>query len=250
MCKQDSRFMELSLVETVGKSLGWQRGEGHWKAVNKAIARQSSIQVIQEVGSTLWQTSLPAGHCFQFGFTEIPAKTPAPQARIWISHIQRRFSPEADFPKVQWHPRVLWVGLGCERGTSAKMIAEAIATACRSRHLSEGAIAGIATIDRKTDEVGLLEFCRDRALTLRFYDSDLLRAIAVPTPSSYIEQVVGTSSVSESAAILAAIEMDAIAYSDFDLSSNLLVAKQIFKQPNLGGSVTVAIAIAGREYSD
>jgi cobalt-precorrin 5A hydrolase / precorrin-3B C17-methyltransferase len=241
--------MELSLIETVGKSLGWQRGEGHWEAVNKAIARQSSIQVIQEVGSALWQTGLPTGHCFQFGFPEIPAKTPAPQARIWISHIQRRFSSAADFPKVQWHPRVLWVGLGCERGTSAKMIAEAIATACRSRHLSERAIAGIVTINRKADEVGLLEFCRNRDLPLRFYDSELLRAIAVPNTTSSIEQVVGTSSVSEAAAILAVVEMDAIAHSDFDLSSNLLVAKQIFKQTNQKGSVTVAIAIAQREYS-
>jgi cobalt-precorrin 5A hydrolase/precorrin-3B C17-methyltransferase len=35
-----------------------------------------------------------------------------PKARIWISPTQRQFSRESNFPQVQWHPRVLWVGIG------------------------------------------------------------------------------------------------------------------------------------------
>ncbi|MEE3717861.1 cobalamin biosynthesis protein [Tumidithrix elongata RA019] len=240
--------MELLDIETLGEPLGWQRGSGNWQAVNDAIARREPIQVIQEVGSTLWQTHLPEGHSFQFGFPEIHNTTPSPKARVWISHIQRQFSPESDFPKVQWHPRVLWIGIGCERGTSAQTIAQAIAIACRSRHLSEQAIAGIATIDRKVDEVGLLEFCRDRDLPLRFYNSESLGAIAVPNPNSSVDREVGTPSVSEAAAILTITEIDSIPLADLDLTSILLIPKQIFKQPNQKGSVTVAIAVAIREY--
>ena len=163
----------------MGIPLGWQRGEGDWAGVGDAIARGEPVQVIQEAGTTDWQSDLPADHSFQFGFPEFSATVqetrPTPKARIWISLVQRRFAPESNFPKVQWHPRLLWVGIGCERGTSKATIAQAIQTIFRSHHLAEGAIAGLSTLDRKADEAGLVEFCRDLALPLHFFSAEQLQ---------------------------------------------------------------------------
>jgi cobalt-precorrin 5A hydrolase / precorrin-3B C17-methyltransferase len=241
-----SEGLHLPAIDTMGDPFGWQRGTGDWNAVAGAIARQESIQVIQEAGSTLWQTALPPEHPFQFGFSEVMESTVPPKARVWISANQRRFSPDADIPKVQWHPRVLWVGIGCERGTSVQLIEGAIQYFFRINHLAEAAIAGIATIDLKADEVGLLELCQNRNLPLRCYPAESLRSIAVPNPSLVVETEVGTPSVAEAAAILAARQQDE---SLKETESNLLVTKQIFRQTDLTGAVTVAIAVSNHEFT-
>ena len=228
-----SSSLSLPAIDTFGFVYGWRKGEGDWTGAMAAVAKQETVQVIQESGSTLWQEHLPKHHSFHFGFAEPPGKLD-PQARIWISSTKRKISPKADFPKVQWHPRVLWVGIGCERGTSRELIETAIDETCKTYHLATEAIAGIASIDLKGDEAGIIEACQRRNLIFKTFTAKELKEINVPTPSEIVEQEVGTPSVAEAAAILA--------------GENLRVSKQIFKSDDLSGAVTVAIAQSDREY--
>ncbi|GGA47600.1 precorrin-3B C(17)-methyltransferase [Okeania sp. KiyG1] len=203
-----SHNLGLPGIDILGKPFGWRRGEGDWNKVSGIVARGETVQVIQEVGSTLWQKHLPQNHPFEFGFPEIGDRSaPTPKARIWISFTQRQFAPDSDLPKVQWHPRVLWIGVGCERGTSKKLIATAVQQVFQVHHLAEGAIAGIATINIKVDEIGLVEFCQEQNLPLQTFSSELLSCVEVPTPSNIVAQEVGTPSVAEAAAILGAREV-------------------------------------------
>lgn len=246
-------------IDVLGEPFGWRRGSGDWTAVSGAIARQEPVQVIQEAGSTLWQDHLPPDHPFVFGWNDPTigqADPPKPAARVWISPIQRRFASEAgappDFPKVQWHPRVLWVGIGCERGTPRVVIEAALADTLRRHHLAEGAIAGLATLDLKADEAGLLEFCGDRHFPLLTFSAEALRTVPVPTPSVVVESEVGTPSVAEAAAILAA-QGEGRSISATSQAPNpstcLRVAKQIFRLPDHPGAVTIAVAQAEQEYT-
>ncbi|HEY9654478.1 MAG TPA: cobalamin biosynthesis protein, partial [Crinalium sp.] len=86
------------------------------------------------------------------------------------------------------------MGIGCRRGTSTRLIEQAVRAVFQAYNLAEDAIAGIATINTKADEAGLLEFCRDRHLPLHCFSADQLRAIAVPHPSGAILTAVGTPS--------------------------------------------------------
>jgi cobalt-precorrin 5A hydrolase/precorrin-3B C17-methyltransferase len=243
-----SAGLGLPGVDILGVPFGWQRGEGDWTGVSAAVARGEVVEVIQEAGSTLWQSHLPKGHPFHFGFPEYPATNqedvPLPKARIWISPTQRKFSLESDLPIVQWHPRVLWVGIGCERGTSRQLIETAIQQVFQSNHLAENAIAGIATIDIKADEVGLVELCRDRNLPLQTFPAEFLRSVPVPNPSVVVDKEVGTPSVAEAAAIVAA-------NSNLGAQSlaPLLVEKEIIRAENQSGAVTIAIAQSELEYT-
>ncbi|MCL1466263.1 precorrin-3B C(17)-methyltransferase [Argonema galeatum] len=286
-----SAGLGLPAVDTLGVPFGWHKGDGDWTKVAAAISRGEAVQVIQEVGSTLWQSHLPEGHPFYFeGSSEqfppsllspptLGGKGGRPHARIWISFTQRQFAPESDFPKVQWHPRVLWVGIGCERGTPKQLIEKAIEQVFQANHLALGAIAGIATIDIKADEVGLVEICQEKKWPLRTFPPEVLRSVTVPNPSAVVEAEVGTPSVAEAAAISASG------------CQTLLIRKQIFRMeippqppltkggesdpPLLGGressqppllrgaggiepsltikegkAVTIAIALAEKEYTD
>jgi len=226
---------QLPGIDILGVPFGWVKGTGNWTEISAAIARFAPIQVIQEAGTTLWQENLPPHHPFYFGFPE-NHNTDTP--RIWISPSKRQFSQQAQFPKVQWHPRVLWIGIGCERGTSKKLIHTAIAKVCQRYHLAEEAIAGIATIDIKADEKGILELCNERQYPLKTFSADKLNQVQVPNPSNIVQEEVGTPSVAEAAAILACMTQN-----------SLLVPKQIVKEEGEKGAVTVAIAQADREYT-
>ena len=254
-----SNALDLPGIDVLGVPFGWTKGAGDWTGVSAAIARQDPVQVIQESGSTLWQAHLPEHHSFQFGFPEYTAtlreEVAEAKARVWISPIQRQFAPESR--KVQWHPRVFWVGIGCERGTSKALIEQAIRDVFQAHHWAEGAIAGIATIDLKADEVGLLELCRDRALPLRCFSAEELCAVAVPNPSEVVKSEVGTPSVSEAAAILAAEAANTIDGSSGQASDHasspapatLLAEKQIVRQAGQLGAVTIAVAQSNQEYT-
>lgn len=230
-----SNGSSLPAIDTLGFTYGWRKGRGDWTGAMAAVAKQETVQVIQESGSTLWQEHLPDNHSFYFGFPESQAEL-NPQARIWISSTKRKISSESDFPKVQWHPKVLWVGIGCERDTSKELIETAIDETCKTYHLATEAIAGIASIDLKGDEKGIIEVCQRRNLLFKTFTHDELKKVDVPTPSEIVEQEVGTPSVAEAAAILA--------------GENLRVSKQIFKSDsaNQSGAVTVAIAQSDIEY--
>ena len=249
-----SSSLGLPAVDILGLPFGWYRGSGDWTGVSAAIAKKEPVEVFQEVGSTLWQQHLAPGHSFRFGFGELKEKF-SPKGRIWISFTKRNFSSKSDFPKVQWHPRVLWVGVGCERGTSKGAIASAIETIFRVNHLAEASIAGIATIELKADEAGLLEFCRERDLPLRTFTAEELRSVEVPTPSDVVAAAVGTPSVAEAAAILAAQAANQSPTENPSVKSvtksaaKLLVSKQICRSPDETGAVTVAIALGETEYT-
>lgn len=244
-------------IDLLGTPFGWGKGKGDWTGVASEIARGEPVQVIQEAGSELWRQHLPADHPFQFGWSEVPARPsespPTPQARVWISPIQRRFAVDANCPKVQWHPRVLWIGLGCERGTSKALMEQAIADICRARHLAPEAIAGIATLALKADEVGLVELCRERQWPLRCLSAETLKSVTVPHPSDVVEAAVGTPSVAEAAAIYAASQpISALAQQDAvssQLEKRLCVAKKVFRHSQLSGAVTIAVAQAQQEYT-
>lgn len=62
-------------------------------------------------------------------------------------------------------------------------------------------MAGVATIDLKKDEPGLLAFCARRGLPLTTYSAEALAAVAGDfTPSAFVRGVTGVDNVCERAA--------------------------------------------------
>lgn len=132
------------------------------------------------------------------------------------------------------HSKNLWVGVGCQKETSRELIEAAIAHVFREHQLVESAIAGLATIDTKVDEVGLVELCRQQNWLFKTFPAEVLRTVCVPNPSQLIYKHIATPSVAEAAALCAAE------------CKSLLVPKQIFRPAinDQKGTVTIAIAQA------
>jgi cobalamin biosynthesis protein CbiG len=124
-------------------------------------------------------------------------------------------------------PPYLWLGIGCQQGASSESIESAILQTLALQDLQIGDVLGVASIDRKAQEPGILEICAKYHWQLQTYTAAELNNIQIQQPSTTVAQLVGTNSVAEAAAMLAS-------------GQKLLVSKQIY---SIGGKfITVAIA--------
>jgi len=101
---------------------------------------------------------------------------------------------------VTLHPPSLVAGVGASTGAPAQAVSDLLEAALGGAGLARASLAEVATLDRKTTEPGL----RALGLPLRGFSAEALRAVPVPTPSAVVADAVGTPSVAEAAALLAA----------------------------------------------
>ena len=225
-------------LDTLGLPFGWQRNLGDWTEVSSKVAQGQSVRLIQTAGSSLWQKMLPQDH----PLSETSQATLQDDA-VAVMTVGCDIDSSSSLPQVSWFPKVLWVGIGCERGTSAKVIDAGIQAVLSERCLSVDAIAGISSVELKQDETGLLEVCHQNQWPVQFFPAEALANVEVPNPSDIVRQVVQTPSVCEAAAIYSAQQQDG------ELSpSPLRVQKTVHRLPGEPGAVTVAIAQSQREW--
>jgi cobalt-precorrin 5A hydrolase len=96
------------------------------------------------------------------------------------------------------------LGMGCDRGTSLETLNTAIKNALSKMAINHNTIHSLATIDKKKDEIGLLELSRINNWPLTFYTAEQLSSVDVPNPSEVVLKYMGTPAVAEAAAMLAA----------------------------------------------
>ncbi|UUZ63383.1 cobalamin biosynthesis protein [Polaromonas sp. P1-6] len=100
-------------------------------------------------------------------------------------------------------PYAIALGLGCDRGTPADVIAFAVDTALARIGATNAQVKAAASITLKADEAGLLALAAAHGWPITFYTPEQLAAVPVPNPSETVCQYTGTPSVSEAAALLA-----------------------------------------------
>lgn len=101
-------------------------------------------------------------------------------------------------------PPLAVLGVGCRRGTSRAALESALAALLDRTGICVQAICAAATIDRKGDELALLDFCKAHGWPLSTYTAEQLRQVQGPfTGSTFVQQVTGVDNVCERAAVLA-----------------------------------------------
>lgn len=96
----------------------------------------------------------------------------------------------------------LALGLGCDRGTPASTIAQAITEALAALAAKPADVVAVASIDLKADEPGLAAVAAQYGWQIRFYPAAELAVVPVPNPSETVRRYTGTPSVAEAAALL------------------------------------------------
>ena len=119
------------------------------------------------------------------------------------------------------HPPSLVAGVGASTGAPAAAAEPLLASALAGAGLARASVGEVATIDRRAADDAVVAL----GLPVRAFSADALAPVDVPTPSEVVRAAVGTASVAEAAALLAA-----------GPGAELVVTKQVAAQ------ATVAIA--------
>ncbi len=101
-------------------------------------------------------------------------------------------------------PKNIILGIGCNRGVKTQDIESAVAEICRELNLLRPAVDGLASIDLKADEEGLLDFARQNGLPISFYPAARLNTVKGIQRSETVHRCTGAYGVAEPAAILEA----------------------------------------------
>ncbi len=97
-------------------------------------------------------------------------------------------------------PPTLVAGIGTSTGAPPEEVATLLGASLAEAGLDAACVAEVATIDRRADEPAIRALGRP----LRLFPAETLSDVSVPTPSSTVRSAVGTPSVAEAAALLAA----------------------------------------------
>lgn len=128
-------------------------------------------------------------------------------------------------------PLSVAIGLGCDRGTPQATVLHALDAALAQVGLSRAQVRVLASIDAKSNEQAFLDLALLGGWPLRFFSAAELAQVPVPNPSETVLRYMGTPSVSEAAALLAAGAQ----------ADHLLVEK--FKHQGVDGkNATISIA--------
>jgi cobalt-precorrin 5A hydrolase/precorrin-3B C17-methyltransferase len=102
--------------------------------------------------------------------------------------------------QVTLHPPSLVAGIGASTGAPPEEVAALLRQALADAGLARDSLAEVATLDRKAAEPAIVAL----GLPVRSFDPGALAAVDVPSPSPVVEAAVGTPSVCEASALLAA----------------------------------------------
>lgn len=192
-------------VDLFGKRFGWV-----WESAEKltpvsaAVVNEEKVAVVQESGEKEWwhyDRPLPENIKVYPSVAEALAEEPA--AALVITHRMLTKGEERILHNgVLYRPKVIVLGIGCNRGTSAAEIEAVIAETLEELNFSRKSVKALCTIDLKKDESGLLEVADKYGWEFVYYSSDELNTVPIEQPSHTVFKYTGAYGVSEPAALL------------------------------------------------
>jgi len=223
-----SDVQETIAVDLLGKDFGWEwETAEHLTAVSAAVVNEEPVAIIQESGErNWWQKTEPLPpNLGIYPTVKAGILSQSPTAIIIthriLTHEEDRFFNQV----VVFRPKVIVLGIGCNRGTSSQEIEQVIDETLQELSLAKKSVKAIVTIDIKKDEVGLLKVCEDHQWDFQTYPAEELNHVPISKRSDTVYRYTGAYGVSEPAAKL---------YSNND--QLLLIKKK-------SGNVTISVGL-------
>ena len=185
--------LRLPVLDSFGRALGLKPEAGSDLAVvGAALVSGARVGLVSD-------RRLPLGPLPENLVRAVEAEAPLVLVSDRVVDVPR--------PAVVYRPPSLVVGVGCSRGAPAAEILGLLRESLADAGLSERSVAGLASIDAKRDEAGLLEAAEDLGVPVRFHSAEVLSAVEAPNPSSVVREAVGTPSVAEAAVLVSGAEL-------------------------------------------
>lgn len=223
-----SDVQETIPVDLLGKRFGWVwESAEKLTSVSASVVNEEKIAVVQESGEKeWWHYGRPLPDHFKVYSSVAKALVQEHAAALVITH--RMLLKEEDrilHNGILYRPKVIVLGMGCNRGTSAEEIDAVINETLEELHFSRKSVKALCTIDIKKDEAGLIEVANKNGWEFVYYSPSELNSVKIEQPSKTVFTYTGAYGVSEPAALI---------YSG---------AKKLELVKKKSGNVTISVAI-------
>jgi cobalt-precorrin 5A hydrolase len=219
-------------VDLFGKRFGWVWDSAvKLTPVSASVVNEEHVAIIQESGEKDWwdyDRPLPENiKCYPSINSALQER---PQAALVITH-RNLTDEEQEILRngVLYRPKVIVLGIGCNRSTASVEIESVIKETLGELNLSIKSVKAICTIDLKKDEEGLLEVVNKYGFEFHHYTPEELNTVSMEQPSETVYKFTGAYGVSEPAARLYA-----------NVEKLALVKKK-------SGNVTISVAVISDE---
>lgn len=200
-----SEVQQTIPVDLFGQRFGWE-----WESAEKltpvsaSVVNEEHVAIVQESGEKNWwmyDSPIPKNIRIYPSITEAIAAQP--RAALVVTHrVLAKEEEEILNNGVLYRPKVIVLGIGCNRGTSANEIEQVIIETLHELKFSVRSVKAVCTIDLKRDEQGLLEVVRKYGWELVCYTPAQLNQVEMEQPSETVYRYTGAYGVSEPAAKL------------------------------------------------
>jgi cobalt-precorrin 5A hydrolase len=213
-------------VDLLGADAGWriEATPAALRHAAAAVVNGDPVGFYQDAGNTGWQSAADMPSNVQLAdiassrtFTNPGARTNAdprrPTLELTVADEMAALLVISDrvlnLPArpdciVVYRPPTLVAGVGCSRGATADDIATTVDQALMQGGLARASLASLATLDRRLDEPGIVEYAHHMGLPVTGFAAAQLASVrTVPNPSAVVNAAVGTPGVCEPAALLA-----------------------------------------------
>ncbi len=222
-------------VDILGRGFGWVLDDADRNVTRgcAAVVNAASVIFVQETGEPHWwplEKPLPPGVRYTTSIEDVDA---AAHEILLIATDRelRELYPDHWQNAVIYRPKSLVLGIGCDRDIPYEVLERGVRSILTAQSLSSKSVKAIATVTKKSDEPALLKLSENYDWPMHIFTAEELDAVpGIENPSETVKRHVGTRGVSEPAALLAAG------------AAKLLVPKQIYTEPDVGRSMTMAIA--------
>ena len=117
-------------------------------------------------------------------------------------------TPNGAREALQLVPKAVYAGIGCKRGTKKEQINSAFSKALSLVSIDPDSVIGVATIDLKADEEGLIDFCKEHAFSLKTFSAEKLKQVPGEfTASEFVKGKTGVDNVCERAVMCLSDEL-------------------------------------------
>jgi cobalt-precorrin 5A hydrolase len=222
-------------VDLFGKRFGWVWDSAEkLTPVSASVVNEEHVAVIQESGETgWWDYDSPLPPTIKSYSSINSAMQEKPDAALVITHrILTEKEEEILRNGVLYRPKVIVLGIGCNRGTTSEEIESVIKETLSELNFSLKSVKAICTINLKKDEEGLLEVVNKYGWEFTYFTPEELNTVSMEQPSDTVYKFTGAYGVSEPAALL---------YSN--VTKLALVKKK-------SGNVTISVAVISEGSKD
>lgn len=193
-------------LDTLARSNGWGMSRLSRVAMNRVIATFVSLRPTALVlecdddGSRRMADSVPQHVRLFRSFADYKAAVRSGDAFELLLIVSPRCYPAADIPTLQYFPRCLHLGVGCQKNAPVEVAPQLLAE-IRAAGFAPESVSTIGTIELKQDEPLLAALSEAMPwAALKIYAAEELSKIKIPNPSQRVFEVTGCYGVAEAAA--------------------------------------------------